>query len=194
MHFYIQNIATLLADAAQNAAEKTADVVQKAEESLTLWQQITQFYQAHSLMFNSTIGIAVIVIAAIPIIRSIQQKQRQAYLNQIAESLAKWLSNECSWSEEELKPEFLLLLNGQPSPKLSNDVEQLTSEFTKINAGQCTRVVSIIYKKDEKLLKTTITSTLEWEDVPGDIRNEFIMKNCKTVVFDFSKQSITETK
>lgn len=194
MNFYIQNFVTLLADVTQGVSEGASEAAKKAEESATIWQQISQCYQAHSFMFNSSICIAVIIIAAIPIIRSIQQKQRAAYLNQLAERLAKWLSSESALTEEELKPEFLLLLNGQTSPKLSSDIEQLTSEFTKINAGQCTRVVKVLYKKDEKHLQTTLTSTMEWEDVPSNIRDEFIMKNCKTVVFDFSKQSITETK
>lgn len=194
MHFYFQNFLTLSAAAAQSVSEKASEVAKKAEETATIWSQISDFYHVHSFMINASICIAVVIIAAIPIIRSIQKKQRLAYLDQIADSLSKWLSSECAWSAEELKPEFLLLLNGEKSPKLSSDIVQLTTEFTKINAGQCTRVVSVVYKKNEKLLKTTIASTLDWEDVPGDIRDEFIMKNCKTVVYDFSKQSITETK
>lgn len=194
MHFYIQNFITFADAVAKNVSEKASDVAQKTEEAATIWSQISQFYQVHSFSINTSICIAIVIIAAIPIIRSIQRKQRLAYLDQIADSLSKWLSSECAWSAEELKPEFLLLLNGKTSTKLSNDIIQLTSEFTKINAGQCTRSVSVVYNRDEKLLKTTITSTLEWEDVPSVIRDEFIMKNCKTVVYDYSKQSISETK
>lgn len=194
MHFYIPNLITLADAVAKSVPEKASNVAKKTEEAVTIWSQIAQFYHVHSFSINTSICIAIVIIAAIPIIRSIQRKQRLAYLDQIADSLAKWLSSECAWTAEEIKPEFLLLLNGKTSPKLSDDIVQLTSEFTKINAGQCTRTVSVVYKKNEKLLKTSIASTLDWEDVPSDIRDEFIMKNCKTIVYDFSKQSITETK
>ena len=194
MQHFIQNIFVLADNVSQGAVKGVAETVKSVAPAATTWQQIVQFYSAHSVIINTLTCIAIVIIIAIPVIRFIQQKQRLSYLDQIADSLANWLSKECAWSAEELKPEFLLLLNGKKSPKLSGDIIGLTCQFTKISSTQCTREVSVFYKKEEKSLQTTISSTVDWYDLPGDIRDEFIMKNCNTIVYDFAKQSITETK
>lgn len=194
MQHYIQNIFALADNVSQNVVKQAADAVKSVDSSTTTWQQIVQFYSAHSVLINSLTCIAIVIIIAISVIRFIQQNQRLSYLDQIADSLSSWLSKECAWSAEELKPEFLLLLSGKKSPKLSGDIIGLTCQFTKISSTQCTREVSVLYKKEEKTLQTTFSSTVDWYDLPGDIRDEFIMKNCSTVVYDFAKQSIIETK
>ncbi|MBQ3350657.1 MAG: hypothetical protein IJG38_09680 [Thermoguttaceae bacterium] len=194
MQHFIQNIFVLADNVSQGAVQGTAEAVKSVAPAATTWQQIVQFYSAHSVLINTLTCIAIVTIIAIPAIRFIQQKQRLSYLDQIADSLANWLSKECAWSAEELKSEFLLLLNGKKSPKLSGDIIRLTCQFTKISSTQCTREVSVLYKKEEKTLQTTFSSTVDWYDLPGDIRDEFIMKNCNTVVYDFAKQSIIETK
>ena len=194
MQHFIQNIFVLADNVSQGAVQGTAEAVKSVAPAATTWQQIVQFYSAHSVLINTLTCIAIVTIIAIPAIRFIQQKQRLSYLDQIADSLANWLSKECAWSAEELKSEFLLLLNGKKSPKLSGDIIRLTCQFTKISSTQCTREVSVVYTTEEKTLHTTFSSTVDWYDLPGDIRDEFIMKNCNTVVYDFAKQSIIETK
>lgn len=202
MNLFIQRLMLLAASTAPKATEAAGQTTEATSFKQWLWlwvlwfksglDSVWQYYYGHCTIINLSI---IALIGLVVYFRVSNKTIKDSYNESLADILTQWLAPQSDFTAEELKPEFLLLLHGQRSEILSDVITALKCEYTKSeNSGQYMRNLSIEYKKDEQALKTILSNNIEWEDVPSEIRREFIMNNPKTVVYNYLEQKFEENK
>ena len=180
-------------------ATETGSVANKIEQTTSISQKLMQsrvwqFYMSHFTLINALLIILIVFIIMRMFFSSINKDLLNADNEKVAGQIANWLAPQCNYTVDELKPEILLLLQGKRSDLLSDIILGLKDEFTEKAPSEYSRQLKVYCLKDGKVLETTFSSTLSYENVPPLIRHEFNLKDCKTLVYDYLKQAFVMDK
>jgi hypothetical protein len=114
--------------------------------------------------------------------KSSGDSQRTFQEGVIADS-AEWLSQRLTFSKKEVESALRgLIMEGRSNPILE-EVMKIELEITKISPTMAKRTIVVVFAGDKEPVLGKIIAEIPWEDLPEDVRREFIRNPSEPQVF-----------
>jgi hypothetical protein len=156
------------------AAHKTAPVappVAKGTMSPLLWGGIG-------------LGVVTILVILYFLFGNMARKTTSEFETTIIDDIVSAIKAEYAVSEKDLCDLAVgVVATRQCSDPRLAGLMRIEYEVEKTSANRATRTIAVAIKKQNDIIVKKATRTMTWDDLPGTIRKEFILKNEKVLVY-----------
>lgn len=110
-------------------------------------------------------------------VKNASSRNDALFIQTTIEDLADWLDSMGLMNKENARTELQSVFNGVPTDSFRKHLLRLECKFLQISPSTCQQTTTMVFKKDNDIRETTFTRTVNWDTLPSDIRQEFILKN-----------------
>jgi hypothetical protein len=137
-------------------------------------------------------GVVVIVILYF-VFTKMERKATSEFETTIIDDIVSAMKDEYSLAENDLRDLVTgILASRRCSDSRLTGLLRIEYEVEKTSSSRVKRTTAVAVKKQNDIIVMKATRTMAWEDLPGPIRKEFILKNENVLVYSLYSDSEKE--
>jgi hypothetical protein len=139
------------------------------------------------------VGVAAVLVILYFFFGNMERKSTSEFETTILDDIVTALKTEYALSEKDLRDLVAgIVATRRCSDSRLVDLLRIEYEVEKVSSSSVKRTAAVAVKRKDELVVKKATRTLSWDDLPGTIRKEFILKRENVLFYSLYSSSEKE--
>jgi hypothetical protein len=169
---------------ASETIQAEAPVTETAQEKAPVSTPAVKVEKSSFPWWGIGLGVAAVLVILYFVFGNMERKTTSEFETTIIDDIVSAIKTEYSLAEKDLRDLAAgIVATRHCSDSRLADLLRIEYEVEKVSSSSIKRTTAVAVKRKNDLIVKKATRTMAWDDLPGTIRKEFILKNESVLLY-----------